>query len=203
MTHPARLLALPALALALVGGVLAVQLAHGGGTFEPLEPADPCVEREVTSRSEGIDGLTETVVLLGIDGAACRLGVSREALTLELAQPGERTDAQVDALREGLKDAVKRMADEGTLPPASELVGEALENAELNPFLEALIKALPDSVIDAAVDIEDVLIRAIDDLDLLFILENLEDEDELNRQLNPAIEQAVKDSLLDRLRDLV
>ena len=203
MTHPARLIALPALALALVGGVLAVQLAHGGGTFEPLKPADPCVEREVTSQSEGIDGLTETVVLLGIDGAACRLGVSREALTLELAQPGERTDAQVDALREGLKDAVRRMADEGTLPPASDLVDEAMENADLNRFLEALIKAIPDSVIDAAVDIEDVLIRAIDDLDLRDILENLDDQDDINRQLNAAIEQAVKDSLLDRLRDLV
>ena len=76
-------------------------------------------------------------MLLGIDGAACRLRVSREALTLELAQPGPRTDAQVDALREGLLAAVRRMEDDGTLPPASELVDEALENADLNRFLEA------------------------------------------------------------------
>ena len=40
-------------------------------------------------------------MLLGIDGAACRLHVSREALTLELAQPGTRTDAEIDALRDG------------------------------------------------------------------------------------------------------
>ena len=203
MTSTVRLVALPALALVLVSVVLGVQLAHGGGEFVPLKPADPCVERDVTSQSEGIDGLTERVVLLGIDGAACRLGVSREALTLELAQPGDRTDEQVDALREGLKDGVRRMADEGTLPPVSELVDEAMENADLNRFLEALIKAIPDSVIDAAVDIEDVLIRTIDDLDLRHIIENLEDEDDLNRQLNAAVEQAVKDSLLDRLRDLL
>jgi hypothetical protein len=50
---------LPALALVLVTGVLAVQLAYGGGTYEPLRPADPCAARTVTSQSEGIEGLTE------------------------------------------------------------------------------------------------------------------------------------------------
>ncbi len=106
---------LPALAVVLVAGVLAVQLSRGGGTFEPLQPADPCVERPVTSRAEGIDGLTERLVLLGVDGAACRLGVSREALTLVLAQSGEPTDAQVDALRDGLHDGVDRMKADGTM----------------------------------------------------------------------------------------
>ena len=74
MTSRARLAGLPAVALVLVSGVLGVQLANGGGTFEPLQPADPCVARTVTSQAEGIDGLTERLVLLGIDGAACRLG---------------------------------------------------------------------------------------------------------------------------------
>ena len=58
MTGPLRTMGLPAVALALVGGVLGVQLAYGGGEFEPLRPADPCVAREVTSQSDGIDGLT-------------------------------------------------------------------------------------------------------------------------------------------------
>ena len=120
----------------LVSGVLGVQVAHGGGTFEPLQPADPCVARTVTSQADGMDGLTERLVLLGIDDAACRLGVSREALTLELAQPGPRTDDEIDALRDGLLSAVDRMKDDGTLPPASELVDEALDNADLNDFLE-------------------------------------------------------------------
>ena len=146
MTDLVRLAALPAVALVLVSGVLGVQLANGGGTFEPLQSADPCVARTVTSQADGIDGLTERLVLLGIDGAACRLHVSREALTLELAQPGPRTDAEIDALRQGLLDAVQRMKDDGTLPPASELVDEALDNADLNGFLEAAIRALPDSV---------------------------------------------------------
>ena len=142
MTGLARMAGLPAAALALVSGVLGVQLANGGGTFEPLRSADPCVARTVTSRAEGMDGLTERLVLLGIDGAACRLHISREALTLELAQPGVRTDAEIDALHDGLLSAVERMKDEGTLPPASDLVDEALDNADLNRFLEAAIRAV-------------------------------------------------------------
>ena len=92
--HPGSL---PAVALVLVAGVLGVQVAYGGGTFEPLRPADPCATRSVTSAARGIDGVSERLVLLGIDGAACRLHVSREELTLELAQPGTRTDAEIDA----------------------------------------------------------------------------------------------------------
>jgi len=94
-----RWLVLPVAAVLLVAAVIWVQLANGGGRYEPLQTADPCVERVVVSQATGIDALTERLVLLGIDGAACRLGVSREALTLDLAQPGERTDAEVEALR--------------------------------------------------------------------------------------------------------
>lgn len=195
--------ALPAVALVLVGGVLGIQVANGGGSFEPLKPADPCVARDVSSRSEGIEGLTERLVLLGIDGAACRLEVSREALTLQLAQSSEPTDAQVEALREGLLVAVRRMEDDGTLPPASELVDEALENADLNGFLEAAIKALPDSVVNAALKTDDVLTRAIEDLDLRDVLANLGDQATLNQQVEVAVTEAVKDSLADRLRDLI
>jgi hypothetical protein len=203
MTSWLRFTALPVLAVALVAGVLAVQVGHGGGSFEPLHPADPCVEREVTSRAEGIDALTERLVLLGIDGAACRLHVSREALTLELAQSDDPTDAQVDALRGGLHDAVHRMKADGTLPPISSFVDEALDNADLNGFLKAAIKALPDSVIDAALKTDDVLDRTIDDLDLRELLANVDDQDDLNRQVEAAVTQAVKDSLVDRLRNLL
>jgi hypothetical protein len=203
MTQGLRLAGLPVVALVLVSGVLGVQLANGGGTFEPLQPADPCVEREVSSEADGIDGLTEQLVLLGLDGAACRLGVSREELTLELAQSDDPTDEQIDALHDGLQDAVRRMEEDGTLPPASELVDEALDNADLNSILEAAIRAMPDSVIDAALKTDDVLTRAIDDLDLRELLENVDDEDELNQQVEAAVTEAVKDSLVDRLTDLL
>jgi hypothetical protein len=197
------LVGLPAVALALVGGVLGVQVAHGGGEFEPLHPADPCVARRVTSQADGIDALTERLVLLGIDGAACRLHVSREAFTLQLAQTTDPTDAQVAALHDGLLDAVRRMKDDGSLPPASDLVDEAMDNADLNRFLEAAIKALPDSVINAAVKMDDVLTRTIDGLDLRSILANLDDQEDLTRQMNAAVNEAVKDSVVARLKGLI
>jgi hypothetical protein len=203
MTDRVQLVGLPVAALVLVGGVLGVQLANGGGSFEPLRPADPCAERTVTSRADGIDGLTERLVLLGIDGAACRLNVSREALTLELAQTDSPTDAQIEALHDGLLAAVERMNDDGSLPPASELVDEALDSADLNSFLEAAIRAMPDSVIDAALKTDDVLTRAIDELDLREVLANVDDQDELNEQVEEAVTQAVKDSLADRVSDLL
>jgi hypothetical protein len=203
MTEGLRWAGLPVVALVLVSGVLGVQLANGGGTFEPLQPANPCIAREVTSEADGIDGLTEQLVLLGLDGAACQLGVSREELTLELAQSDDPTDEQIDALHDGLQEAVRRMDEEGTLPPASELVDEALDNADLNSFLEAAIRALPDSVVDAALKTDDVLTRAIDDLDLRELLENVDDEDELNQQIEAAVTEAVKDSLVDRLTGLL
>lgn len=203
MNTVGRLLVLPVLAVALVCGVLGVQLSYGGGDFEPLRPADPCVAREVTSQSDGIDGLTERLVLLGIDGAACRLEVSRERLTLDLAQGGERSDAEIDALHDGLLAAVQRMKKDGSLPKISDLLDEALDNADLNGFLEAAIRALPDSVVDAALKTDDVLTRAVDGLDLRRVLADVDDQDALDARMEAAITQAVKDALVDRVRDLV
>lgn len=198
-----RWVGLPAVAVVLVCAVVGVQLANGGGSYEPLRPADPCVERQVTSQVEGIEGLTERLVLLGLDEAGCTLEVSREELTLRFAQSGDRTDAEIDAVRDGLKSAVTRMKDDGTLPPASALVDEALDSADLNRFLEAAIRALPDRVIDSALKTDDVLTRAIDELDLRELLEDPTDQAELEQQIGVAVEQAVKDSLADRLRNLV
>lgn len=198
-----RVLGLPGVAVVLVGGVLAVQVAYGGGTFEPLHPADPCAARHVSSSSEGIDALTEQLVLVGLDNAACSLGTSREALTLDLAQPDTRTDAQVDALHQGLLDAVGEMQTAGTLPPASDLVGDALDQADLNPIVETLVRAVPDSVVDAALETDDVLTRAIEDIDLQELLGDLSDPDALDARVQAAVTQAVKDSLVARLQSLV
>lgn len=203
MSSRARAVGLWAAAIALVAAVLATQLVNGGGTYEPLRPADACSERVVTSRADGIDGLTERLVLLGVADAACTLGVSREALTLDLAQTDDRTDAEVDALRDGLQSAVRQLADDGSLPPASELVDEALDNADLNGVLEFAIRALPDSLIDSALKTDDVLTRAIDELDLRALLSNLDDQGDLNRQIEAAITEAVKASLLDRVRNII
>ncbi len=95
------------------------------------------------------------------------------------------------------------MKGDGSLPPASELVDEALESADLNDLLKRLIRALPDSAIDAALKTDDVLARAIDDLDLRALLANVDDQQALEQQIEVAVTQAVKDSLEARLRDLL
>lgn len=198
-----RRLGLPIVAVLLVVAVLGVQLAYGGASYEPLPSADPCAERTVDSQSDGIDGLTERLVLHGVDNAGCILGVSREEFVLDLAQNGQPTDDQVDALREGLLQAVGEMEEDGTMPPASELVDDALDQAELDGWLETLIRAIPDSAVDAALKTDDVLARAIEDLDLRELLSNVDDQDQLNAQVEAAVTQAVKDSLIDRVRNLL
>lgn len=203
MSGRLRAACLPAAALVLVGGVLGIQLANGGGSYEPAAPADPCAARTVTSHSDGIEGLAERLVLLGLDDAACRLGVSREALTLDLARSGTGSEAEIDAVRRGLLAAVDQLEAEGSLPPASELVDEALDVADLNPLLEALLRALPDSVVDAALTTHDVLTRAVEDLDLRTLLSDLDDPAALQSQVQEAVTQAVRDALLARLRGLV
>jgi len=205
MTSTARLRAavLPIVAAALVSGVLGVQIADGGGDFVPARAADPCAARVVKSASTGIDGLTERLVLLGLDGAACRLGITREALVLELATPGERSPAQLRALRAGLLQAVDRMKADGTLPPASDLTDEALDRSNLSGFVKFLIRALPDSLINSALKTDDVLKRTINQLDLRAVLADLNDPDDLNRRVGSAVTEAVKDSLVARLRDLL
>lgn len=194
---------LPVVAVLMVAAVLVVQLLHGGGGYEPLRPADPCRERVVDSQAEGIEALTERLVLIGVDGAACELGVSREALVLELAQQEEPTDEQVEALRAGLLQAVQEMDDDGTLPPVSALLDEALDQADLNGFVESLVRALPASVVDGALSTEDVLTRAIEDLDLRELLDDLTDQGALEQQVEVAVTQAVRDALTDRARDLL
>jgi hypothetical protein len=203
MSTLSRWVGLPVAALVAVAALIGVQLANGGGTYEPLRPADACVERTVTSQATGIDGLTERLVLLGIADAACRFGVSREALTLELAQTGDPTDREVDAVRRGLLSAVRQMKADGSLPPASDLVDEALATADLNGLLKRAIGLLPDAVIDSALKTDDVLVRAINDLDLRALLSDLDDQRGLEQQVEAAVTQAVKDSLTARLRDLL
>ena len=78
-------LALPLIAVLLVAAVLGVQVAAGGGHYVPLRPANPCTPRPVPPIPPQLEPLAERLVLLGLDNAACRLGISRERLVLALA----------------------------------------------------------------------------------------------------------------------
>lgn len=201
MTAAARLraAALPALSMVLVSGVLAVQLAHGGGRDNILRPADSCLAQPASSVATGIDGLTEELVLTGLSAAACQVGLSREAFTLQLSEPGTRTDAQINALRTGLLVAVDSLKNDGKLPKASQLVRQAVDESNLSGFRKTAIRAIPDSLIDKSLTTDDILRRTINDLDLRALLTNLNDRKAMTAQVDAAVMKAVMARLADDL----
>ena len=126
-----RRLALPLIAVLLVAGVLGVQVAAGGGHYVPLRPANPCTPRPVSRIPAQLEPLAEQIVLLGLDSAACRLGVSRERLVLALAETRSLDPRESAALKTGLVDAVDLLDRQGRLPKVSQLLPQALDQANL------------------------------------------------------------------------
>jgi hypothetical protein len=131
-----RLLAAFVLALALIVADLVV--AH---RTKVVRVAAPCAARPLYPRG-GIDGTTQRIVLDGLGRAACRLGVTREALVLSLApQSGEhlrQPPPKVErALRDGLTAAVDASQQRGELPGAvAFLLREAIKHAPLDSLVE-------------------------------------------------------------------
>jgi hypothetical protein len=80
--------------------IVAYMLA-GGGSYEPTAVADPCEARE-WREPEGVEESAQQFALSALDGAACELGVSREALAVALATPESRAEF---ATRYGIDDA--------------------------------------------------------------------------------------------------
>jgi len=73
-----------ALATAAAVTLVVVYLALGGASYSPAKVADPCLPR-AWRNPQGVGAVAEQVVLSAIDGAACKLGVSREAIVLAFA----------------------------------------------------------------------------------------------------------------------
>lgn len=78
-------------AAALVASLALVvtYLVLGGGSYEPAEARDPCVERPV-EWPQGFEAVAERIGLSALDGAACELRVTREDLLIALADPERR-----------------------------------------------------------------------------------------------------------------
>ncbi len=86
------------LALIASAALVGAYLAAGGGDYAPAKVADACVPREWRS-PQGAEQIAEQIALSAADGAACKLGVSREELIQAIGD-----DARLDALlrRKGL-----------------------------------------------------------------------------------------------------
>ena len=61
--------------------LIVVYLALGGASYAPARVADPCAPRDWRN-PQGLQQTAEQIVLSGLDGAACKLGVSREEMVL-------------------------------------------------------------------------------------------------------------------------
>ncbi len=110
------------LSLALVG----IYAAAGGASYEPLHVRNPCEPRPETENSGGLEGVAEEFTLSALDGAACRLGVSRERLARALASKEARErfterfhiddEKLTKAIRAGLVRAVDDAEERGKIP---------------------------------------------------------------------------------------
>ena len=104
--------------------LVAVYLALGGASFTPAAVADPCAPREWRNPG-GFEEVAEQIVLSGLDGAACELGVSREETVLafqsrdslrEFAREHGVTDEELQRIvRAALVRAIDDADDAGAL----------------------------------------------------------------------------------------
>jgi hypothetical protein len=195
-----RALGLPLIAVLLVTAVLGVQVTAGGGDYVPRPPADPCAARAVPEIPARLEPLAERIVLLGLDSAACKLGVSRERLVLALADTRSLDPRAPAALKAGLRDAVDRLDREGRLPKVSQLLPEALDQSDLPGLAKTLIGAIPDATVDSALPTGPLLRRAVDELDVERLINELDDPHQIDSAVRSAILQAARDQILDRLR---
>jgi hypothetical protein len=101
-------------------------LAAGGSDYAPAKTQDPCKPREWRN-PEGLQEIAQQFSLSALDGAACKLGVSRETLARALATEESRQrfldrynidDAELaQAIRAGLLRAISDAEEAGALSP--------------------------------------------------------------------------------------
>jgi hypothetical protein len=188
-----RRLALPLIAVVLVAAVLGVQVAAGGGHYVPRRPANPCIPRPVPPIPAQLEPLAEQIVLIGLDNAACQLGISRERLVLAL---DPRAPA---ALKAGLRNSVNRLDREGRLPKVSALLPDALGQANLPGIAKTLLEAIPAGLVDNALPTGPLLLRTVDELNVDRLLHQLNDPGQLDSAVRSAILQAALHQIRDRL----
>jgi uncharacterized membrane protein len=139
-----RVLVIGAIVVSLV--LVGAYLAAGGSSYEPEKVQDPCKPRP-WSNPRSLGEIANQFSISALDGAACKLGVSRETLARALATPAARkrfgekygiTDAKLaKAIRAGLLRAVSDAEEAGALSPI--LAGplrETLKNIPLEQAIE-------------------------------------------------------------------
>lgn len=140
--------------LALVGSYLLA----GGDSYEPAHVQNPCDDRPWRD-PEGLQAAAEQFSLSALDGAACQLGVTREALARALATPRSR---ERFTERRGIDDAELARAVRAGLLRA---VDDAERAGALNPLIAAPLRAtLRQMPLDQAIELVQDAQLLIDEL---------------------------------------
>jgi hypothetical protein len=136
----------------LVGAAALVGVELGKGAVGSVSPsiANPCKARPPFAGG-GIDGVIQRIVLDGLDGAACRLGASREELVLSLRsgtgvrlRHADRNAAEA-AIRAGLLRSVDEADSRGDIP------------SFFVPVMHRLIRTAPlDTLIQGGIALRDL-----------------------------------------------
>ena len=116
----------------------------GDGRFGSPEIGDPCAAAADPFPGGGFDAAAQRFVLSGLNGAACKLGISREELVLSL-EPRSGVDVEwdrgtiADALRAGVSGAITDADERGTLPGwVAGPLRWTVEHAPVSWFLDQL-----------------------------------------------------------------
>lgn len=131
-------------AIGAVAVVVVTYLALGGASYEPTPVADPCTPREWRDPG-GLQAVFEQVALSGLDGAACKLGVSREELVLAL-----RDEASLDSFAAG--NGISRLdAERAVRDGLLRAVDDAEQAGALSGLVASLVRRTVESVPPALV----------------------------------------------------
>ena len=135
------------LSLALIGAYLAA----GGSSYTPEKSQDPCEHRAWTN-PQSLSEIANQFSISALDGGACQLGVTREALARALATPEARErfadrysideEELARAVRAGLLRAIDDAEEAGALSPliAGPLRG-TIEEIPLDQAIELINNA--------------------------------------------------------------
>jgi hypothetical protein len=133
--------------LVLVGAYLAA----GGSSYEPEKVQNPCQPRP-WSNPQSLGEIANQFSISALDGAACQLGVSREALARALATAEARRrftekygiddEKLAKAIRAGLVRAVDDAEEAGALSPILAVpLRETLQHIPLEEAIELIQNA--------------------------------------------------------------
>jgi hypothetical protein len=144
-----KLLFLGSIAVSAV--LVLAYLAAGGASYAPAKTHDPCKPR-AWRNPESLQEVAQQFSLSALDGAACKLGVTRETLVRALASQESRErfaerygigDVELAAaIRAGLVRAVDDAEEAGALSP---LLADPLRQALRSIPLEQAIELVRDA----------------------------------------------------------